>query len=541
MKKKSAFRILIPVILITIIAIIAFFSSSWYLNRYVKTRLQDQFSEQTNGQYSLSINSLRMNLLTKSVTFSDVQIKPDKPTPGTATYKVFTSHLNLLGINVIGIIRGKEISVDVIELEKPSVTIVQGIPLKNEIKDTTDFSIYKIIKSFAESVSVNRLEISNFDFKLYSGPDEPSPSLHSDNNHFKLKNLYIGKSTEKLPGLFEADSISLTMNRFSYTTSDSLYTFDVGRMEISYIDSLLWIDSVKVLPNYNKRRFAEIAGKQTDRFNVFAGNLIFRKIDLRKLFEHHSLISSTFDISDLSLTAFRDKNDERMFATPKSLQHLILNAKVYLKIDTIKLDRSFIAYEEVAPGKIKPGRITLNDINAISTGITNDSSLIAKGRDLVLKASCNLMDEGKLYATYVFPMNTDQMVFKCDGFLTNMSLTALNKMIEPTVGVSVKKGHIDTLSFSFNAGETSSKGTMKFLYHDLSLELPEVKNEKKKLKDQLMIFAANTFVIKDSNPRGNTEPREANMHFVRNKQRFMFHYTWKTILSGIKETIGMPE
>lgn len=541
MKTKKTLKILIPIVLITIIILIAILSSSWYLNRYVKPRLEDKLSEQTNGEYSLTIKSLSMNVLTQSVTFNDVHITPEKSDPELASYKIFASRLYLHEISVFEILRGKDISVDIIELEEPSISVFQGDPMPVEKKDTTDFSIYALIKSFGESVSVNRFEVSNFDFKLFSGPDEPDPSLYSNNNHFKIINLYIGKSTKDLPGLFEADTVSFTMNRFSYTTSDSLYTFEVGKMEISYIDSLLWVDSVKVLPNYSKQRFAEIAGKQTDRFDIYAGNLLFRKIDLRRLFEHHSLISSVLDISDLSLTAFRDKNDERMYATPESVQHLILNAQVYLKIDTITVDRSFIAYEEIAPGKKTPGRITFNDINAIFTGITNDSTLIAAGRDLVFKADCNLMDEGKVYATYVFPMNTDKMVFTCDGFITNMSLTALNKMVVPTVGVSIEEGHLDTLKFNFRAGETSSEGTMKFLYHDLKLQVPDIKGENKKLKDQLMVFAANTFVLKDSNPKGNNDPRIVEMQFERNKQRFMFHYTWKTILSGIKETVGIPE
>jgi hypothetical protein len=56
-----------------------------------------------------------------------------------------------------------------------------------------------------------------------------------------------------------------------------------------------------------------------------------------------------------------------------------------------------------------------------------------------------------------------------------------------------------------------------------------------------MIFVANNFVLKDSNPSGKKEPRIARMHFERNKQRFMFHYTWQTIFSGIKETVGFPD
>lgn len=542
MKKKSAFRILFPVVLITIIAVVAFLSTSWYVNRYMRIRLQDEFSKQSYGEYILNIKALRLNILTQSVSFSGIRIQPVNINPEYASYEASSSKLVLEGINVLGFLTGNKIKINSIKFKDPSITIIRGKMYHSNAADTTKkFSLYGFISQFAKSLTIQNFEITNFDFKLLNSKDEVTPAIHSSNNHFKIVRLFVGPSTDDMPGQFAADSIGLSMSRFAYVTADSLYTFDVASMQMSYRDSILQIDTVKMIPNFSKRSFGNVAGKQTDRFNISASKLLFIKIDLRNFFEYFSMISRRLEISGFSMSAFRDKNDQHKYAHPQSLQYLIKHVPAYLKIDTIQLKKSNIVYEEVAEGKKSSGRLSFNDISGNFTGLTNDSLLISLGRVMKFQAKCKLMNETQMFATYTFPLNTDHTSFKCSGFLTGMSIPVLNQMIAPLTGISIKKGIIDTLDFTFTGGENSSFGKMKLLYHDLRLEPVKTGEEDIRFKDRLNLFIANAFIIKDSNPRRNKPARIANMHAERDKQKFMFNYTWKTIYSGIQETLGIPE
>jgi hypothetical protein len=82
---------------------------------------------------------------------------------------------------------------------------------------------------------------------------------------------------------------------------------------------------------------------------------------------------------------------------------------------------------------------------------------------------------------------------------------------------------------------------MKFIYNDLKVQMPESDENKAEGITGFALLIANNFIIKDSNPKGDKPPRLSSIEFVRNKERFMFHYTWKSILSGLKETIGIPD
>ncbi len=541
MKKPRLFRILISLLVFIVFFAALLLISSWYLNDYSRVKIEKAFAEQTDEEYKLSIGSLKLNILRRQIIFSDVAVQPDKLKAGEPSYEGIAKELSFDGLHVFKYLMGRGAEVNEILILEPEVTMISGnINDGEDNVDSTEFSLYEVIKEFAKSIKVNRLYVENFEFNHFNEHNDSIPSLFSKRNNFLVVNLKIDKETQKLPGMFAADTIALSVYNFSYTSSDSLYTYDVGKMKVIYTDSVLVLDSVKMIPNFNKKWFGDVAGKQTDRFDIFAKQLLFEKVDLRHFFEYHGFKSKLLSIRSLDFRAFRDKNDERIDFEPPSVQRLIKTSPIYIKIDTIKVFDSQIVYEEVAPGKKTPGSIIFEDINAEMTGVTNDSSLITSDSGISFKANATFMSEGNLNATYFFPLNTMDMVFTCTGLISNLPMNTLNRMLEPTVNISLKSGYIDSLQFKFDAGENVSNGWMRFIYNDLEIGLPEEKGENHDFKDKLLVFLANNIILKSSNPSGNKPVRVVPIQYERNKQRFMFNYTWKTLYSGIRETVGIP-
>lgn len=541
MKKKNTLRVLVTVFLLIIFSVLVIlFSSSW-LDKRVKSRLESEFQKQSHGNYELTIDALRLNILTMSVSIKGISVIPVKKHDGAATYRFSTKEINLNGVGVLRFITNKNLKVNKVSLVEPSIKITKGKSRKIETDTTNQFSLYGFVRTFAKSVTLDNITVIDFDLLLYSKKEDDTPSLHSNSNSFRIRNFHIGPSTAKLPGYFEADTIVLSMKRFTYTQPDSLYTFSVGQLNASFRDSLLLIDSISFSPNFSKKNFGNVVGKQTDRFDIQAKKLVLRNIDLRSFLEQHDLISRSGEIDGFAMVSHRDKNDLRERKQPPSLQKILRDAPLYFNIDTLKIKNAIAIYEEVEKGNISPGRITFKNINGKFTGITNDSLLISSGAELIFTASCNFMDEGNLQAAYRIPLNTELTDFDCSGILTKMPLSTLNKVLEPLAGISIKDGHLDTLKFSFHAGEEASNGTVDFRYHDLDLGLSDKGPKEIGTGDRLKMFFANNFVIINDNPEKGKSPRTAKIHFIRNKQRFMFNYTWKSLFSGISETVGIPE
>lgn len=541
MKKAGAQRLLQILLIIAIVVTAIWLLASVYLDKFAKDQLQNAFNEQSARKYTLTIGKLKLGLFTGSLTVIDFSIKPGSNADNEMIINTHAKQLSFQGIHILRYFFGRGALVDEIRLTEPTVIIYGRKDLQTEnLNDTTDFSLYGFIRKFAESLSIKRLAVNNFDFEYFHEINDSIPSLKSKENNFLAVNLRVGPETEKLPGMFSADSVSFSVSNFEYTTADSLYTFNVGKMNVIYSDSALVIDSVKIVPNYSKRRFAEIAGKQTDRFDISARKLYFHSVDLKTFVEYHGFDCKKLEIQRFNLRAFRDKNDTRHFAVPMSVQQLLRESPAFVNIDTIELKESNIIYEEVAPGKKAPGVISFDNIDASLTGVTNDSVRIQENSKIVVEAVSKLSGEGTVKALFIIPMKAKGMEFFCGGLITGVPMEALNKMVEPTAGISFSSGFIDSIDFEFNAGDIESRGWMKFRYEDLQIELPESGNNNT-FGEKLMVFLANNLIIKKNNPSGKGYTSKVPLHYERNRQRFMFNYTWKTLYSGLKETVGVPE
>jgi len=355
MRKRSTGKIILFFTFLIVLWAGFYFGTNGYLNRTLKDRIESEFSKQTERKYELKIESIKFSLVNRSLSFRTLAVRPIADSLTEATYNVSCSQIKFSGVNILKYLTAKELVIDRLFITDPEVSVIKGTRSQPADTDSLkNFTLFNVIKQFANSVTVKRFEVNNSQFEYFNTRTDTIASLSSNDNYLKIVNLYIGRSSNTTPGYFKADTVSFVMNRVAWTTDDSLYSMKAKRMEVSYRDSSLIIDSIEIEPNYSKRRFAEIAGKQTDRFDISLGALVFKKIDLRRFVEYHDIISQSLNVVNLTFKAFRDKNDQREFNRPASVQQLIQQIPFYCTIDSINLLDSFIAYEEVAPGKKSP-------------------------------------------------------------------------------------------------------------------------------------------------------------------------------------------
>jgi hypothetical protein len=125
---------------------------------------------------------------------------------------------------------------------------------------------------------------------------------------------------------------------------------------------------------------------------------------------------------------------------------------------------------------------------------------------------------GFLLTTQVSPFNT----------------SILNKALIPLASVDFRSGQVDTLYMRAVGREYLSLGSMKFLYHDLKVEfLDKNDTSRHSVKNQLLKFAANAFVI-----RTNNSERTGKVYYERDRNRAVFQYWVKMILSGVTTSVG---
>jgi len=545
---KKGYRKILRIFLIVLAVLVLFvgalqLSFTFYFNSKIISDLQEAVLSETNGEYQLEIGELKTNIFSQSVYISRFRLLPQKNTnPDNARYYASATEINLVNCSLFSFLFRKKLTISRIEVTDPAGYIYRSTNKNSPTQNSTDekFSLYALINKNIQELKIHKIDISNAHIAIYENLKDSIPSVSSKDNEVLITNLSINKSVDEAGRLFFADKINLTMNRFAYTTRDSLYTFKAKQLRASYTDSILTVDSLELIPNYSKRQFSGEAGKQTDRMNVTVAGLNFVKMDVKLFFERNWFIAKQLDIEGLNLSAYRNKNYARKPERIKSVQELLKDIPLYSAIEKIELHNAFIVYEEVAEGAAKAGRISFEKVNAGITGFTSDSTLFATKKALEVKATALFMNKGKLTGHYSFPLNTSDMVFDCSGKLTDMPLEAINPILEPNAKVSIKAGMIDSLVFAFHANARSSDGKMRFYYHGLKMEFLNKKDLKAGKLEEVLSFLAHRILIKEENPSRNQPVRVTDISYNRNPNRFIFNYSWKSLLSGIKPAIGIP-
>jgi hypothetical protein len=178
--------------------------------------------------------------------------------------------------------------------------------------------------------------------------------------------------------------------------------------------------------------------------------------------------------------------------------------------------------------KVQITRATLDAEN-----ITN----LSNGAGLAIQADAYVNDKAHFKAGLRYHYNKPQVNFQVA--VDQFNLPNLNPLIQAYTPAKINKGVLDEIFFSGMAGQTEANGTMKFLYHDLEIDL--VLHEQAKWKSAVIAFAANS-VLNSSNPISDTSPpRVVQFHIQRDPRKGFINVILKSLLNGLKETMIMSK
>ncbi len=399
------------------------------------------------------------------------------------------------------------------------------------------FSIYAAFSEKLNAVFIGQINIKNSKFNVYKTGSDTIPVFSSNDNNLYVKSVIINSETEKISRLFFAEKFEVVMNKFSYQFNNGLYTLSGKRISASYIDSILTIDSLKLMPNFSEKEFAKAAGGQSSRTKIFAAKIDCEKMDVKLFFEYNWLIIQKVNIEGGIIDVFRDNTLPLKEVVRPSLQSMIKKLPFFVAVDSIEMKNGEIDFQVLNPGTNVLGKISVNKIDAVITGVQNDTAMYTEGQSINAVLNGRILNKGKFKETYKFPLDSTKEFFYCTGSLGSMPLALFNPLIEQAKHLSIKSGQLDQVTFSFVAYDNTSHGTMQFKYHDLHVEMLNEEGGKRRVKEKLKTFLANKISILDSNPSKNGTVRTTTIHAKRNPYRFFINYSMLSILSGIEPAI----
>ena len=120
-----------------------------------------------------------------------------------------------------------------------------------------------------------------------------------------------------------------------------------------------------------------------------------------------------------------------------------------------------------------------------------------------------------------------------EGYVGSFKFHTLDKVLYPILGLKILSGELHKIDFKLESDDFQSKGEMTMLYKNLHASI--LKSHKG--SENHLLSSITNGLIHKSNPNKRGKIKTVRMSFKRDEYKGLGNYLWKTIQSGIINTI----
>ncbi len=423
-----------------------------------------------------------------------------------------------------------EIGQDTAKLNKSGVPVPSG---------------YIRMPPFMKTADVKKVSISDATAGLIVHKPGKSQSYSLKDFILEIDHFRVDSATRANPlaaPLFNSDNITFSSPGFSWSSPDSMYRYSIGRFGFSTASAGGFLDSVVVTPNFSRTDFSRISVCQADRIDMQVPGITISKVDLRKLIFQRQLVAASLRADGLIMHDYLDKRVP-FDSTRRPLMpgQMIMQVKYPINIDTIAVSNGFVSYEEQTADE--PGRVFFDKVNATLTGfstLTGSTTLTGYPGEVELHGTMSLMGKAPAEAWFHFLTTHPRDSFTFHARIGELDLTAINPMLSKLVPASIKHGTATSTEIGqVNGNNIQAIGRMNFRYENLDVKIhPKQPGTWKSLEQSVMTGLANLFLA-DNNPNDDGKMKQGIIYFERDPSKGFFNFVWKSILSGLKSSVGV--
>ncbi len=533
---------------------------AWYLSRHWKPILDAQLKEavisSTDSLYLIAYDRLDFNLITGNASIKNLRLTAD--TNRYAQMELFHQapdniyHINIANLQIRQfhprrILTERKLHIDDIVIDTPSIHVINKYHVYNDTvaAKRDERTLYQRISNILLEVSVSRIAFNEIQFKF-------SKKTDSTRNETELRNLNVLVSDILVDSLSQFDTtrfyhtraIDIDMPGLRYETPDSFYYVSFDRLQIATLYKQLTLSGLKYAPRMSKAEYFNRKQQAKDMVVLAFPTIRLQDIDLQRFVRTQELYAGSLHIDSGTVAI---ANDLRYPKKPtnkigKSPHQLILKLKQPIKIDSVLMDNVSISYAEVSRKYKKEGKITFDRTGGVFRNVTNDSAALVKNQTMVADLTTYMMGTGKLHVAFTFDMLDKRGGHTYKGTLGPMNGRPLNRILTPLLNAEVASANIKGLSFDVKADDYRARGSLRFDYNNMRLNLLTNEQDGVKSSKKVVSFLANSFIINDSNPDANGKYHTGRINFVRPEDFSFFKALWQSLLQGIKECAGIsPE
>ena len=543
--------------IISVVLFFAFLSSiAVYINfkwrPFLTRQIQEAITTSTDSLYSISFQSVSVNVITGSATLSNISFKPDSSVyarmikEGSAPKHLFiveVARLDLKRVHPFKVYFQRKLEMTSLILDRPKVRMIYQNVSRPQDTVIDNRNAYQRLSKYLRSIKVDDIIFQDADFQYIDRTAKRNQVARFQNLDIEIQDLLIDSASQfNQSKLYYTDNISIQLDKYEFRTPNGLYDLKLKALSASTKDKFVKLEGFQLIPRYSEMQFSAKVTSRTERYALRFDEILLEGINFKAFNTDRRLLATRLTVSNSNSNVFLNKaipevKSNRILSFPqKALKELNLETR----IDSVYIHNARVSYAEYAPQTKLRGLIFFDQIDGTISNLTNDSLTLVDNKVSKMNLTGLIMGRGRLNAQLELNLTDKASAFTLNGTVGNMNASLLNKIIRPLTLVEVRSGFIENVQFALKGNEKGLQGQLSVLYDDLKISILAKNPENTRLKKMgIASMAANVMIIKGENPSPGESLRKAGIQYFRPDSASFINMIWKGMMIGFKETIGL--
>lgn len=545
-KRRTARIVAIGVGLAVAAYVGLYFFANTQLRNLLPTAVATAVGGEDSERYVVTVGTVRLSPWLGGLTVRDLAIAVDSAAAAGAAEPALVRSASVRsfrvsGIRLIPLIRGKGIFISSIEIDRPTAELHFPAPAETDPPDVQEPSAEEAAEEAGgfqpPTAILQRIRITDASVGLTreTGFGTARSVLHGLD--IELTDIRIDSVSATNPARALANSrVRIAFDSAAHLLDDSLYVIDVARLRADSRDSVVEIGAFRLTPTLEAAPFFGRLSQRADRLNISTGPIRLEGLDFRRYFAEDALRVRLIDVDSLDLHVYADiQIPWGPRARPCRYHMGFATVEVPFAIDTIRLEDSRIRYSELSKGSVRPGELTLEELNGVVVNLTNDPEKMTHETPAVAHVTAKLFGEGAVEATVAYPLLSKTLDFSVEASLGPMNMPTFNQFASNVAGVEIKKGRLDSLWFRTESRGGRAGGRVHMRYRDLDFRIFDKKSGKEMPWHTVAGFLGN-LVVRSNNPgKPGQAPRDGKIGYTCGKNDIVFfEYLVGALASALK-------
>jgi hypothetical protein len=527
-----------------------YFNAQSIANNILREEIITKYNSSPQTQYTISLESVRLNLFTNSVKLINLKVTPkdslntlkrtiDGKLIRNTFIELHITEIYLKNFDYIKALTDRIVEAEKFEIVNPIIHIYQhnGEKIeKSEQQDTID--IRSIFLSNYDTFRIENIHINNAStyYHKVSTKMDTSDMFSLHNLSYQITGVVVNNSTLYSDEFFVFREYFLKSKDINAKLANGT-TIDVGAINYSSKNRKLVISEFDLQPGLTPKQHFKTIKYRKGWVKLAIKKIEIDSIDIKNWAKTKDVYASKLTLNQPVLTLHSNAN---IPMDPKKVSPMLGDALKSLTlpfyIENIAIKDANIALDILGKITQEHGKMNFTKLNIDAENFTNIENEINKNKFLKIKATTKLNGTGNVKANITIDLKSksSKTLFTLDA--KKIDLQKFNSVLSPLLRIKITDGKMVSLKINSTLTSQNVNGTMDAYYKGLKI-LFESKDQNKKpgFFNNVVSGVANGVIKTENNP-ANKNYRKGQIKLDKLPSHSFFQLLWLTTLNGLEDS-----